>query len=488
MQKHKNLLLLIVVCTILVLSACGRDRIDDYAPNGDYAEGATIEVLSILIPETLLNILETFSTSQFHFHIAEETLNQELYELNREFELEISTFSWRDIVDLLPRMEVLMMAGEMYDIFYLMPQQNLWRYSQNGFLADIYTLIDNCSHTNREDFFINALNAFTINDGLYAFPLGFNFEYIAISAEMPQEFVDRFNGMDAITPIELMHMYIDLRSRYPNEFDSLFVARNSFASFNPDFVLERALSDFVNVNEQVSNINSNRFIEFLNSLKHVHDLHGFSVSAQLDFMIRTSGLCTVGERQRGSVRYMFNSDNVFLNSIFAYFEPSRQSFLYHIPLVNNYGELYLSGFNRPHAFSIAATGNAALAWDFLRHLIVPMAVTTNYRQPRGWNTLTIPIKRSYFESNFLSTIYRSFRADAVSLQFTGMGEGDPGREERIQRALDIHTAFSEMPVATIPLVPISIIEEDLSLFMDGVITAEDAALRMHNRVSLWLIE
>jgi len=484
MQKYRNILLLIIACAILVLSACGRDRTDDYTFNGDYAEGTTVEVLSILIPETILNIGEPFSASQFHFRIAEETLNQELYELNREFELEISTFSWRDIVDLLPRMEVMMMAGEMYDIFYLMPQQNLWRYSQSGFLANIYTLIDGCRHTNREDFFINALNAFTINDGLYAFPLGFNFEYIAISVEMPQEFIDRFYGMDAITLAELIHIYIDLQSRYPNDFDSLFVARNSHASFHPDFILERVLSDFVNINELVSNLNSGRFVEFLNSLKHVHDVQGFSAARYT--WARSSGLCSIGERQLGSMQYMFNSDNVFLNAIFAYFEPNRQSFLYHIPLVNAYGELFLSGLNRPHTFSIAATGNATLAWDFLRHLIAPMAVTTNYHQPRMWSALTIPIKRSYFESNFLSTIYSS--SHWVAQQFVGMGEGDEGREERIQRALDIHTTFSEMPVATMPLVPIEIIEEDLSLFMDGVITAEDAVLRMHNRVSLWLIE
>jgi len=185
---------------------------------------------------------------------------------------------------------------------------------------------------------------------------------------------------------------------------------------------------------------------------------------------------------------MFSSDYVFMNSIFAYFEPSHPYFLHHIPLVNHYGELYLSGFKRPYAFSITATGNAALSWDFLRHLIAPMVVTTNYYQPRGWHSLTIPIKRSYFESNFLSTIYRSSRLNWISPYFEGMSEGDEGRGKRIQRALDIHTAFSEMPVATIPLVPISIIEEDLSLFMDGIITAEDATLRMHNRVSLWLIE
>jgi len=263
MRKYTNFHLLIAVCAIIILSACGRDRSDNHTPNGDYAESAAVEVLSILIPGTISNSFEyPFSVSHYHFRIAEETLNQELYELNREFKLDITTFTWQNIDDLLTRMEVMMMAGEMYDIFFLMPQQNLWRYSQNGFLADIYTLIDNCNHTNRDDFFINALNAFTINDGLYAFPLGFNFEYIAISAEMPQEFIDRFYKMDTITPTELMLMYIDLLNRYPNDFNSFFVARNPYAFFYPDFVLERALSDFVNINELVSNLNSGRFVDF----------------------------------------------------------------------------------------------------------------------------------------------------------------------------------------------------------------------------------
>jgi len=469
-----------MIFIIFVLSACGRNRVDDYIPNGDYEDDATLDVLSILIPD---------SFRLHYFRTAETTLNQVLYEFNKEFELEIVTFPWNDIDNHMTRMAVTMMAGEMYDIFLLMPQHhNLWHFSQSGFLANIYTLIDDCRHTNREDFFINALDAFTINDGLYAFPLHFKFEYIAISAAMPQEFIDRFYEMDAITPAEMMLMYTDLRSTYPYDFDSFYVARNVKSLFS-DLVFERMLSDFVNINERVSSINSNGFIALLDSIRHVHDMQGFST--EWHGTSWSSGFCSFGDIRQASMRYMFNSDTAFLNPIFAYFEPINHNFFHHIPLLNAHGDLYIANYyanytSVPYVFSIAATGNEALAWDFLRHLIVPLVVESIDRYPMHPHALSFPIKRSYLESNFLAAIHHA--SFWIPQRFVGMGEEDEGREERIRRALDIHTAFSEMPVATIPLVPISIIEEDLSLFMDGIITAEDAALRMHNRVSLWLIE
>jgi len=477
MRKHKNIHLLIVICAIIFLSACGRNRVDDYTPNGYYEEDATLEVLSILIPDVTYGM--------HRFRTAEATLNQELYELNREFELEIVTFPWHDFDNQMARLAVMMMTGEMYDIFYLMPQHRLWHFSQSGFLADIYTLIDDCTHTNRENFFTNALDAFTIYDELYAFPLHFKFEYIAISAEMPQEFISRFYDMDTITPTEMMLMYIDLQNKYPYDFETFFVARNPLSIFS-DLVFERIWGDFVNINERTSNINSNEFVALLDSIRHVHDMRGFSTGWH--GRTQTPGFCPLANIRLASIQYMFNSYSTLLNPIFAYFEPTNQSFLHHIPLSNAHGELYLSMSNhyRPYVFSVVSTGNEELSWRLLRHLIAPMVVESIYRYPMRPHTISFPIKRSHLESNFLWTIYHA--SYWMPQRFVGMGEEDECREERIQRALDIHTAFSEAPIATIPLVPISIIEEDLGLFMDGVITAEEAALRMHNRVSLWLIE
>jgi len=473
MSRIKIICTVLAISIVFTLSACTRDTGDNNMDDNYNVEGTTIEMLSILIPDYLI---------QGHFRTAEETLNQELYGLNRKFELDIITFPHQDITNQVARMETMMMAGEMYDMFFLMPQHNLWRYSHSGFLVDMYTLIDKCMHVNREDFLTNVLNAFTIEGGLYAFPLDFNFYYMAISDTIPQDFVNRFYEMNTITPAELMTMFIDLQNRYPNDFNSMHIA-NPFSSLYPMHILERRLSDFVNISTGVSTLNSDNFVAFLDMLRHVHEMQGF-VPEYHD--VRTSGLLSPAERQRQSRQYMFVNDNYFLNSFFAYFEPSHQNFLHHIPLSNDNGELYISRFTSPNTFSVVATGNEALAWDYLRHLIAPMTVTTNYHQPLGAIWFSIPIKKSYFESNFLSVIYHS--SHRLSLHFEGMDEDDNEREERIQRALDMHASFSEMPVASIPLIPIEIINEDLNLFMDGAITSEDAAMRMHNRISLWLIE
>jgi len=473
MLKLKVLCLFIVICAMLIISACGRGGHEEDTIDNDNARDASSTVLNILIPDFY---------PRNPFNIAEATLNQELYKLNRAFELEINTFRYEETIHQIARMEAMMMAGESYDLFLLDREHNLWRFAQSGLVVDIYERIDNCRHTNREDFLTNALNAFTINEGLYAFPMRLTFDYIAINSALPQEFISTFFNMNSITNIEVMSMYLELNKNYYDDFNSLIIS-NSVSNFFSDDIKARALNDFVNLNEGVSFLNGSGFVSFLDTLRQVQEIQGFPTER----FISSTGLSSRQVRQRESRRYMFIDDQFSQNSLFVFFEPINPYFLHHIPLANEAGELYISRFNSPSAFSIAATGNESLAWDFLRHLIAPLVVVNYDYRPHSM-AITIPVKRSYIESHFSALIYHNDLDDRFSPNFVGMGKYDDEREERIQQAWERFVAFSEMPVATIPLVPIGIIEEDLSLFMDGVITAEDAALRMHNRVSLWLIE
>jgi len=461
--------MLIAISAVLIISACGRGDGDEYKdePTGEAA------ILSILIPYDLY---------QDPLHIATHSLNQELYEHGRIFELEINTFSREDRDIRISRMEALMMAGHhTYDIFPFMSQFNFWRYSQSGFIVDIYTLIDACMHTNREDFFTNAFNLYTVNEGLYAFPLAFSFHHIAINSLLPQEFINTFNSMDAITQAELMSMYLDLQQIDSNDFNTLVIA-NSFSGLFPNNILTLGVNDFVDFDGRVSHLNSNRFVALLDSIKRTSVAQGF-----LEYLGNTlSNFSNQRERVRLSQDFMFICDDFVHNSLYVFFESSASYFLYHIPLTNNYEELYVNRYMSMLAYIISSSGNETLAWDFLRHLIAPAIILND--DHRTWTTgnISIPIKQSYLEPSFFAQL--DYSSGWLSRYFVGMREAGAERDERIQQALDRLIALTEMPVATIPLVPISIIEEDFSLLLDGVITAEDAALRMHNRISLWLIE
>jgi len=460
--------MLIVLSLIFAISACGRG--EDNEDSGEPKREPVIEVLSILIPDGLF---------QDPLHIAERTLNEELYDHGISLELEINTFPLGDIQSQISRIETLMMAGRMYDIFPMLPQLNFWRYSQSGFIVDIYPLIDACMHTNREDFFTNAFNIFTINDGLHAFPLQFSFHQFAINATLPQEFINMFSTMDTISHAELMYIYLDLQQIDNHDFNSLAIANFTSGLF-PNHILELGVNDFIGFNERVSHLNSNGFIAFLDNIKRVNTMQGFDIIAYwTDFSDRR-------ERVRESLQFMFICDNFLRNSLYVFFEPSVSYFLHHIPLTDNYGELHVNRYMPISAYAISSSGNESLAWDFLRHLIAPATIFNDDHRAWAMGNISIPIKRSYLEASFLAQLDLSSRW--LSRYFIGMRETSAERDERIQQALDRLMALAEMPVATIPLVPISIIEDDLSLLLDGVITAEDAALRMHNRISLWLIE
>jgi ABC-type glycerol-3-phosphate transport system substrate-binding protein len=86
----------------------------------------------------------------------------------------------------------MLMAGQGPDIFML-HAHSYWHYALSGYLADIYTLIDACPYASRGDFYTNALKPFEIDGGLYALPMSFGPEYIAINASLPQPLLDRFS-------------------------------------------------------------------------------------------------------------------------------------------------------------------------------------------------------------------------------------------------------------------------------------------------------
>ena len=49
-------------------------------------------------------------------------------------------------------------------------------------------------------------------------------------------------------------------------------------------------------------------------------------------------------------------------------------------------------------------------------------------------------------------------------------------------------AWAEMPMAPVPKFTFDFLQQDIEQFLHGILTPQEAAQRMHNRVALWLIE
>ena len=488
MSRYKKLASL-AVGILLLFSSCGRNRSDSAnegesaSSSGTYQDtyGMPTQTLRILIPDLFLDFIFMGNT----FARAEESMNRMMAESGQRFKLDITTLPShdlhkRDSFVAGMRQDVMMMAGDFYDLFWVdFDIHNIWRYSQAGFLTDIYTLMDESPNTSRDDFFTNVLDAHTISGGLYVFPLTFSFQYFGINAMLPQRLIDAFAEKDTISHVELMSMYLDLQYMYLDDFGHLQMSCNMYGDTLPVGMIRRQISDFIDLNTRVSRLNDNGFIDSLEYIQRVQEAGGFG---QVNFF--RYSFPPRRRRRHESAHFAFISDTFGIHPFFAFFQPNQhQYFLQHIPTVNHEGALQLSRRETSCTFAFFAGGDGALAWEFLQHLTLMMTadnpVFANMR-------FAIPIKPRYFHTHF-TALFNKY-ADFLSSNFQGMEYWSIERENNIRQAMERLWDLAHMPIAPISMVHIGMFEEDIDQLMRGLITPRDAAVRMHNRMTLWLIE
>jgi hypothetical protein len=105
--------------------------------------------------------------------------------------------------------------------------------------------------------------------------------------------------------------------------------------------------------------------------------------------------------------------------------------------------------------------------------------------------MSSPIQRSLVNRHFSRILEYPALSDQSHVQHLGfiwLGEG----EERIannEAIIQQISALNDMPMTLIlPNLPYHLLTTHFNDFMDGLTTAEEAARRMHNTFSLWLME
>ena len=482
--------LALMLFTVVAISACGRNHTAE-PPSSALEIRPTFadrepEIVTILAPELFREILRMGSRSMFH----------DFHEQERYFRMELTTYHPMRRDEVMTRLSVMLMAGQGYDIIFLEPNLSLFNLAQSGFIEDIFTLIDQCPHTSREDFFLNALEPFTFDGALYAFPLSTMPGFVGISADLPQEFLDRFDAYDTVTYTHLINMYFDLMYQHESEFGHLLIAAHPLLH-SLDYLLFGILSSFVDFDNGISHLDDSRFVSTLSTLSQMQPYLARPEISSRWYLNwdhpanRTVGSSTARQPVRPG-RYMFNINDVTALPRYSLIPERNPAFIHHKLITNEMGALYVNlGPTEWPVAAITRSGNSALAWEFIRHLYSagdqvdfipgrPLDVMVgNSRAPIGRFTMAIPIARDLFYPHY-ERIFDNASQDFVA----GFMETRAGREQ----AMEWLTEISEMPVAPVPMIPLAVVEDAFEMLMNGILTPEEAAQRMHNAVSLWLME
>ena len=427
-------------------------------------------------------------------------------------QVEVETYNWMTpgaVEARNTRLGVEFMGGSGPDIFLLdlrEPGLNIHSLMASGFIVDINNLIDSHPRTGREDFFTAPLAAIETLGGLYAFPINFGPRYIAINMDLPQSIINRFSQYSGITYSQMIEIYLELMDNYGGEFGHMAFV---FGAHHPRLAIESIMGNFIDFNSRTANLTDPRFIYFLDDFARMRDIgHDGRVMFQ-----GAGGMNLIPPewfREVGGDSFVFFALGSNLSAGEAYLTIVDPAFCHHIPLVDKDGRISLSfhAADTVAVYCIAAAGDYSLAWEFMQYVIdmyihpVGLAIGATGDAFLGPGFLSSPIRRDLFDDHVLQAFNNMLRLEPYWLEGywdSEVVDGPTGWElqvnlgaqlqQEIEAGIDRIAQLNEMPMSLrFPMIPPDMFEEDFDLFWRGLLTAQDFATRLHNRITLWLIE
>ncbi|MCL2189112.1 MAG: hypothetical protein FWC16_09360 [Defluviitaleaceae bacterium] len=406
------------------------------------------------------------------------------------FEVEINGYDWTDWEGAEARgvrLQASLMAGQGPDLFIADTELNLRSFARNGFLANFYTLIDNCTGKNRSDFFENVLQGFEFESGLYIFPTSFSFFQVGINAHLPPTHLNRFTENNTITMNDMVEIYFNAIS--DERFSHLSMGVTSGWA-HVRGMLRALSSDFICFASNTSELNSPLFASQLEMMRRLFQ-EPMWITIHYPLGLEASRI--MADTQ------IFEMSNIRRIGTSAFFPRSTNYFINYRPLVNQEGQLIINP-NESCAvwalLAINANGETELAWEFITYLLREYpyargrARTGEFGHLAAWaeGSIATPILRA--NANMPRSAFE--QVTGAGYVAWGWDLGD-ARDDYINEAMSRLADMNEMPVHLIhPMIPTNVLTGadniNLDNFMFGIITAEEFAQMMHNSVSLWMME
>jgi ABC-type glycerol-3-phosphate transport system substrate-binding protein len=351
----------------------------------------------------------------------------------------------------------------------------LFDLADRGFAIDLLPLMQNDPDFNEDDYFMHVLNAFKYRGGHYAFPMDFGYTLIGINtfylpdvnSRNSEEIIEKFTQLETISHRQMLDLYMGLESR-----DGLYARRGANAF---DYIII-TLSNFIDFENNTANFYSDEFIRTLNDWREVTDP---LLIAEGRFPVGNifAGVCRETQHELAS-RYLFAAYGTGLTYAIFFPQAEQELFTHFIPLATCDGEI-LVGTGRDF-FINSASDNVELAWEFLKFLATDMYVYSGY--PLG-----IPTNRDKFRNTISQSINREVRLWEQEGRLFVAGDVDELTESIYKRV----SVLNEMPMRHSHEywgAHSVMIREIITSFYHGVLTAEQAALELQNRISIFLME
>ena len=423
---------------------------------------------------------ETLTIAIYHSEYLFERLAMEYEFRNPGVTVEVISFEDFDIgrerisLELMAGNPPVLISGQLVDYFNPMTMQSF---------ADWWPVMRAAPNFSEDDWFINVFDALSRDGRLIGFPMIYDSlmgnSFIVANSTIPG-LAEEFAGRQSISYNEMIEIY----NRISPSLDApMYLERN----FDMLAAVVENIDKFLDFETGRVQFSSPEFINFINHAKEITSADRDFGNNQFFNFNETGNRDVTASLAR---EYFFRRVLIADIDNFGAFEGDLV-FVNPIPYANDRGELLISPDSTMVLSAGASRVQQALAFDFLRFAMVPpvereddlihhglFIIGLNYTSPA----------RAHAQSVFPHTFGWTPRAFSALDGWRWAGDG---WHEAIATIVSYANAAAEMPMRDMRYAPQFVrdtVQEALRQFHDGLITAEQAANDLQNRITLMLME
>jgi len=328
-------------------------------------------------------------------------------------------------------------------------------------LADWWPIMQADPNFNEDDYFVNAFHAAKTSGRLLAYPFSFSYWLVAANNTVPG-LADAFAQHDYITTADLLRLHGQFAS------DSAMLVHENFDAFTAVF---ENLDAFLDFEGRIANFNNPQFIEIISSANRLaYPVGGFGSQV-------SRGMYEEITMLDHSQMFLFED---FVPGTFQFFMTYEQEmpFVNFRPLANANGELVMDFYDSFVLNAAASDIQKALAWDFMTFIQNPE------------NRASAPLQ-SVYRPMLHKSVHENMYSFVGQANIVNRWRPAESLEASLQEYHDHLVRLGEMPMTNgraVTQTIMDILAEVMQDFNTGLLTAEQTAELLQNRISIVLME
>jgi ABC-type glycerol-3-phosphate transport system substrate-binding protein len=458
-KLSRSILLLFLLPLLIFVAGCsgdtnGSDMMNDTRNAGDISDQ---QIAEDLFARTLTISLLSFQPEM------QDTIDK-FADLHPGVEVMVHGYD-NDYYKYRQHMSAQLLAGTADDIMNADGLLDI-RMFDSDYFADFYPLMHNDPSFREEDYFAKVFKGMEYKNKLMVFPIGFSFYMIGVNSLFSDNFTRSYLQFDTISDRQLLDLYKSLPDT-----SRLTLLEN----FDVYLVVARNITTYIDFENKTCDFINDDFKQLITDVKDATDPQkmqrgGLGYRGRL----RESRL----EQKEHAAKYMLVEVGTYLYAYPMLFPYVEEVFTHFIPITNEQGDILIRPLD--NYLISQASENKELAWEFLKFLSSPQGNESN-------NALTfIPTNRATMRtiqySNTLPFVERARMMDPIRGEDTKI----------VDQLMTVLEKYSDMTSKGITFtgneILMSIIKDVLTDFHTGILTVDQTAAELQNKVSLFLIE